>query len=62
MFAQVMQGCIVTNEELERHGEAGCVVEDKTKVVNGALEGTVVLRMDADNELVEFAPTDLRVL
>lgn len=59
MGYQVMQSVIVTNEELEQHGEAGHVVE---AVLDTDTTSKVVVRLDADNEVYEFDQTDVRGL
>jgi hypothetical protein len=59
MTFQTMQSVVVTNEELEHHGQAGYVVKPND---NGNPESKVDVKMDADNEVYEFAPSDLRAL
>jgi hypothetical protein len=59
---QAFTSVVVQNETLEHHGQAGYVVGDKTKLVNGVTEGTVEVKMDVDNEVYEFNVGDVRAL
>lgn len=52
---QVMQGVVVTDEELEVCGQAGCVVDPNE-------DGKVIVKMDADGALLQFDANQIRGL
>jgi hypothetical protein len=59
---QVTQSVMVKNEGLAQFGHAGFVTKDNTIVVNGVAEGTVDVKMDADNQEYAFDVNDLKGL
>lgn len=62
MGFQAMQSVKVIDEALEHVGQAGYVVEDNTKLVNGLLEGEVDVRIDSDGQVYTFNVTALQAL
>jgi hypothetical protein len=59
---QVMQSVKVKDETLAHAGEAGHVVADHTKLIDGVYQGIVEVKMDTDNEVYDFDVAALEAL